>query len=277
MERFRPNFNTNRFVTRSQIWWSGTEVYSKKMFFGTYVPPVYAVPSGKPHGNPFWYDPPLPKDYWKNNRNQRKFLDWIRAELGYKELGDMVHVKNEDIIKHGADGLLKRHSSLFHCVLSNYPEHQWHPWHFDEIPHVVYADPKSHRRFFDWYMKETSIRTMDDWYNQDAPAVRKAGGGPILAKYNDSLLRALQTSFNDHTWVPWKFKVVPQSVWDDADNEKSFVKFVFEKLNIKNMDNFKLITAKQVSDLGGKGLVDKHGGLSFLEKHIPVEWKEGKI
>ena len=42
-----------------------------------------------------WRFSRLPKNYWEDVKNQRKFMDWAGKELGIKEMDDWYKVPNE--------------------------------------------------------------------------------------------------------------------------------------------------------------------------------------
>jgi hypothetical protein len=57
----------------------------------------------------------VPKGFWQNRSNQKRFLEFIMRELGLKTLEDWYNVKFEDIKRHGGSGypLLTRQIDFF--------------------------------------------------------------------------------------------------------------------------------------------------------------------
>src|SRR5690349_21566900 len=48
----------------------------------------------------------VPHGYWDNMENQRKFMDWLGRELGYKKQEDWYRITWMEISNHGGSGLL---------------------------------------------------------------------------------------------------------------------------------------------------------------------------
>jgi hypothetical protein len=67
-----------------------------------------------------WKFNKAPKDFWNNKDNQRKFLDWLGKELGFKEMSDWYKVRVEDILQHGA-GISLHYNSPRQILEANYP------------------------------------------------------------------------------------------------------------------------------------------------------------
>lgn len=42
-----------------------------------------------------WKFSSAPKNYWLDRKNQRKFMDWARKELGIKDMDDWHNIKNQ--------------------------------------------------------------------------------------------------------------------------------------------------------------------------------------
>lgn len=80
------------------------------------------------------------------------FFDWLQLKLGFKEMDGWYTIKQEEINKHGGQGLLRHH---YNCSPSKalqevYPEHNWLLWKFNSIP-KSYWDAKNHQReFLEW-------------------------------------------------------------------------------------------------------------------------------
>ena len=55
-------------------------------------------------------------------------------------------------------------STLYEYLRSKYPDHDWLPWKFGNVPHHFWADLKNQRKFMDWAGKELNIKEMSDWY-----------------------------------------------------------------------------------------------------------------
>jgi hypothetical protein len=73
-----------------------------------------------------WRFPRTPKQYWENDVNKKKFLDWAAKELGIKEHTDWYRVSTKDIQELGGGSLLSKFGLSLTQLLSHvYPELKW--------------------------------------------------------------------------------------------------------------------------------------------------------
>ena len=68
----------------------------------------------------------MPKKFWIQPQNQKKFFHWLMEQLGYKCMDDWYKVTVEDIHKNGGSGPLDHYNNSRSKALMNiYPEHNW--------------------------------------------------------------------------------------------------------------------------------------------------------
>ena len=48
---------------------------------------------------------------------------------------------------------------------SIYPEYDWLPWKFKQVPKGYWDDIANHHKFIEWASKELQIKDKRDWYN----------------------------------------------------------------------------------------------------------------
>src|SRR4051812_9121245 len=64
------------------------------------------------------------RNYWKDIKNQRKFLEKLGAQLKIRTLDDWNQIKIKDVIDNGGSGLLSHYGgSLQKALKFIYPEH----------------------------------------------------------------------------------------------------------------------------------------------------------
>jgi hypothetical protein len=69
------------------------------------------------------------------------------------------------------------------------------------------------------------------------------GGGSFLnSKYNGSPSQLLAEIYPDYNWLPWKFGKCPQKFWDDTKNQRKFMDWAAQELNIKEMTDWHKIS-----------------------------------
>jgi hypothetical protein len=62
-------------------------------------------------------------------------------------------------------GWLKNASVSLHELLSTaYPQHEWLPWKFDQVPNYFWDDIQNQKKFLNWMGKQLKINSLEDWY-----------------------------------------------------------------------------------------------------------------
>ena len=54
----------------------------------------------------------------------------------------------------------------------------------------------------------------------------------------------LTTLFPNYQWLPWKFHNIPHGFWKDLKNQRNFMEYLSQQLNIKNNEDWYKITTK---------------------------------
>src|SRR5438093_646317 len=97
---------------------------------------------------------------------------------------------------------------------------------------------------------------MDGWYHVTVYDIRRHGGSALLRDYyGDSPYQALKLIYDEHQWLPWKFKSPPKGLWSRKENHQQFFDWIRGQLDIKNMDDWYNVTMKQIFKQGGQSLI----------------------
>jgi hypothetical protein len=100
----------------------------------------YVYPEYEWHG---WFFEILPRNYWKDINNQRKFLDWIESEALIEHKEQWYTTDTNQLRTLGIHRLLCIYNnSLIDMLQAVYHEHTWYPWLFDRVP------PRTHSILF---------------------------------------------------------------------------------------------------------------------------------
>jgi hypothetical protein len=125
-----------------------------------------------------------PRGYWHREENQRKFLDELGQELGFKDMNDWYSISWKQIIDTGASCLLKFYGgSPSKMVKSVYNSHEWKDEKFTHKAKEYWEIKDNHRNFLDILGKELGFKQITDWYNVSIKQIRGSGGSGILNKY----------------------------------------------------------------------------------------------
>jgi hypothetical protein len=80
-------------------------------------------------------------------------------------------------------------------------------------------------------------------------------GAGILARYQNSLIKALQSVYPEVQWEAWKFPRAPQGFWNDKSNALTFLESLRTEIGIQQTTDWHKISTKQLSS---------HKGMYFL-------------
>jgi hypothetical protein len=108
----------------------------------------------------------------------------------------------------------------------------------------------NHQRFFNWLYIELGYKSMDDWYQVTKDVIAKNGGHGLLDCYNDSISKALQTSYPEHDWMIRRFKLVPHGYWQslltDTRETKRMIDWLGRQLSIQCLDDWYRVSLEQI-------------------------------
>src|SRR5688572_8388298 len=82
------------------------------------------------------------KDTWWTPQKRRIWLERLGRKLNFKHLEDWYSVSTDIIAKNSGIRLLDLHNgSPFELITSSFPEHEWKPWKFANVPRGFWSDP----------------------------------------------------------------------------------------------------------------------------------------
>jgi hypothetical protein len=214
----------------------------------------------------------VPDGHWNDTKNRRAFLDWVMAELGI-DMDGWYQVSPSDVVVRGGGSLLAIYSNSVKKMLRElYPEHDWLEWRFVKAPAGFWNSHDNQRRFLNWVGSQLGIQRMDEWYKVTPSQVCELGGTSLLDKYGGSLSAAIQGTFSDHIWQPWRFSKAPESIWSNTNTLAAFFQSAADELDIKGLDGwYKVQPLSLMSVIGGSKMLAAHKALpAALQKAFPA-------
>jgi hypothetical protein len=61
--------------------------------------------------------------------------------------------------------LIEKYEHPHKLLSSLYPQKEWLPWKFSQLPSNYWDDVNNQIKFMNWAAKELKIKEMSDWYN----------------------------------------------------------------------------------------------------------------
>jgi hypothetical protein len=154
-----------------------------------------------------WLFQRAPSGMWNKPEVRRQYMDWLGEKLNITAKTDWYRITMEAFRLHHGAGMLScvYKDSVANAVMDNFPDHNWAPWKFRQVPSGFWDRPGSRRNFFDAISPELSVKSKEDWYLITREQVRQVGGGALVTKRFYNLPDALKDAYPDHTWDPTKF------------------------------------------------------------------------
>lgn len=226
-----------------------------------------------------WLFPKVPSGYWIDQLKQTEYLLWIAEVLEIKVQEDWYKIRTKDLRTFpGGARLLHYYSgSLIKALQANFPNYNWKPWFFANVPQRHWKNVANIKQYFHWLEAEFDINEPDDWYKVKLMSVYEKGGERVLssfrhAKYGDSLIHALKVVYPERNWQFWKFSPIPAQFWDDKQNQQIYFDWLSNELGIKQPNDWTRVTGHEIKRLKGEGLIHRYGGLERFIGHFCPEF-----
>lgn len=216
-----------------------------------------------------WQFDAVPKGFWRNPQNRLRYMQWLEKQLGIETLSDWYRISKEDFLRHGGSGMM----SLFRCpsraVKATFPDHEWVPWFFVEIPHGYFADPTNRRLYMDWLGKRLGFQKPEDWYAVTHRTFEENAGQYILQHYyGQSPVAALREYYPDYDWKPWFFAFPGSKFWKKPENRRQYLDWLGRELGFATPEDWK--------NLRHDHLLNNHGTtlLKFYRRSLAIAMRE---
>lgn len=139
-----------------------------------------------------------------------------------------------------------------------FSEHLWLPWKFQSVPNGYWAEKTNQRYFLDWLIQQLKIETIEDLYKVTVQQIHEHGGRGLLRHYNDSPSFLISSLFPEYFWLPWQFHQAPLGFWANLKNQRLYLEWLANRLEITNWQQWYDITIEQITENEGGGLLSTY-------------------
>lgn len=173
-------------------------------------------------------------------------------------------------------------NSHINLITNVYNEYNWLTWKFKVVPDGYWNNEVNVKKYMNWLSEKLNIKSMEDWYNVSTSDFKNNYGYSLVQKYGQ-YIRIITTIYNNHNWLPWKFKVVSDGYWQDENNVKKYLNWLSEKLNIKSKEDWYNVSSKDFIDNRGNTLLIYYGNshikllMSVYNDYNWLPWKFTKL
>jgi hypothetical protein len=117
----------------------------------------------------------------------------------------------------------------------------------------------------DWLFKELKYETMEDWYKLDLNDIKNNFGNGLIHKIDNTsssnVCSLLKSIYPEYNWIPWKFNNVGKKYWDNLNNQRNYMDWLFKELKYESMEDWYKISFTDIKNNHGNGLLSKHGNM----------------
>lgn len=155
--------------------------------------------------------------------------------------------------------------SMYHALQTVYPEYEWTPHLFSQVPHHYWKEKSSQRKFMDWISEQLGIVKQDDWFSITVDNVRKLGGMSVLNPYyNGSLYLTLKSVYPEFEWNPLLFSGVPHSHAQQHKHQKfrEYFDRIGESLHVQKQEDWYQCKLRGVRSMASS-IIDEYNGSLF--------------
>lgn len=218
-----------------------------------------------------WLFGVVPRDFWHDPRNRRRYLKWLAERLGIRHASGWYQLNHQDFKDHHGDSFLRYHQGQVPlAIMSNLPNYDWKPWMFRKAPKNFWQERKNRKRYLTWLGKKLGFQSIDDWHRLTEQDFFANYGRALLAIYGGSPIAVLRDLFPKHTWNEWRFAKVPIGFWDKPANRRRYLRWLGRKLKVKSPADWRKVTYLDFFANCGSGLVARYGShLETMRRCIP--------
>jgi hypothetical protein len=207
---------------------------------------------------------------WDSLELRKSSIEKIAKIYNFSNYEDWYKLTRKMILDQGFGELIKYYQqSPYLLVKNSFPEYEWKPWLFENMPRNFWQHKENIMLFFQWLAKELNIEKPEDWYLIDSNTLEKYG-------FYKSLYQSLILIYPDYDWKSWLFSNPPKHLWNDEKNIRNYFLWLSKELNIAKAEDWYKITAIDLKPYNVGGMINRKFGhmCNFLKCHIPnYDWK----
>jgi hypothetical protein len=174
---------------------------------------------------------PVPPNFWFRQETRRLFFECLGRRIGFSCFNDWYSIDRTTVNNRGGGYILARYynDSLVDALADVFPEHQWLPWMFKQVPRHYWSDSNNCRAYLEWVAPALHVETVEHWYSVSANDLRLhygtishyfslifrmltfvSLGAGVLFCFENSVANLLAAAYPAHPWDVEKFRNKPR-------------------------------------------------------------------
>jgi len=200
------------------------------------------------------------RNFWRSKANERRYLDWLATELGFRTNEDWYRIKRADIYAHQGRGFLAHVGQNYvKALLRLLPERKFLPWRFVQAPWGFWDSRENCRSYLKWLAGKLGIRRPEDWYAVHDSDFEVNDGATLLAKNGYSPSQVVLRYYPELDLKPWLFVRAPKDWFASEVNRRTYLDWLFHHLGYKTTDDWYRISAEDFLANSGAALLERYG------------------
>eukprot|EP01125_Pyxidicula_operculata_P006278 TRINITY_DN2178_c3_g1_i2.p1 TRINITY_DN2178_c3_g1~~TRINITY_DN2178_c3_g1_i2.p1 ORF type:complete len:498 (+),score=111.05 TRINITY_DN2178_c3_g1_i2:408-1901(+) len=210
-----------------------------------------------------WKFDTVPKHFWDNKYNQKKFFNWMIKELGYTRYQQLYDITTEHFKLFGGATFLKDdyQNSPFQAITTLVPEYEWNPWMFTQSAKGTWSNDDLVSHYLSHLGDVLGYSTYNDFFKIKTNDIRNHSGSSLLSQNSSSPSLLLNSVYPQYTWYPWNFHQANRGYWDDRCSSRYFCDYIGTMSNSKytKYSDWYTITVRECIKLNGGGFIAHMG------------------
>lgn len=205
-----------------------------------------------------WLFQQAPSGYWHKLEHCAKFVHWFENERGFDSPDGWYGMTQDDVFElHGHGLMVHFECSVQRLVRTIYPNRDWKPWLFVQVPNNFWPERKNRVAYLKWLERELGYQTPDDWYSVTKFDFIDHQGASLI-QFGHKPIDLVRELYPKRTFYPWMFKQVSQGFFQSKTNRIEYLQWLMQKLKFKTDADCRKLTRRHFADHGGAPLFDQH-------------------
>jgi very-short-patch-repair endonuclease len=149
----------------------------------------------------------------------------------------------------------------------------------------AWKNKENHTKYAGWLGKILGYTIPEHWYNITHKHIKNnKGGGLLMSYYEDSpilfVLTVVKLLYPEYEWLEWKFNKTRQYFWDNKENQKKYMEWLFNELKYEKIEDwYNVDVAIMRNNYGGSLLKNYSSSHINLLKllYSDYDWLEWKF
>lgn len=201
-----------------------------------------------------WLFTQAPNGYWSDLNNCFAFVQWFEKQKKFESIEGWYGITQNDVYELGGSGLMDHFEcSVQRLITAVYPEHDWKPWLFVQVPKEFWLSKKNRVAYMFWLEDQLGYDRPEDWYTVAKRDFIENHGGSLM-QYGYKTVQLVRELYPKLDWHPWMFKQVYQGYWDKKSHRVEYLNWLGDQLGYKNERDWLQIKRKDFARHFGAAL-----------------------